>query len=289
MTDAERIEIEAIRERHAKATPGPWDMVEVDGRGEVLLGPDDEPGFEREDVLFGVNESANFDFIANARTDVPFLLDMLAERDTMLAGICGAANIDTVGVPVAMLEMGVCATLNGRALPDVGLRTGRNVTELESDLAERDAEIKALQSLLAAQSDILAESSTPAEQRISESEMALSLERQANALYRDRFGCLSCGEDHPAEAPCPPHEVRVTGQDWFRGRVGELSRENQRLRADAERFPEKLKEAVRRTRRQVVESMHRTAVNCGMHSNCAVAGWWLNSLEKEDAARKGGA
>lgn len=32
------------------------------------------------------------------------------------------------------------------------------------------------------------------------------------AEYRRRYGCLSCGEDHPRNVMCPPHEMRTTGQ-----------------------------------------------------------------------------
>jgi DNA repair exonuclease SbcCD ATPase subunit len=35
------------------------------------------------------------------------------------------------------------------------------------------------------------------------------------AAYRKAYGCLGCGEDHPAESMCPPHEVRTAGQNWF--------------------------------------------------------------------------
>lgn len=48
--------------------------------------------------------------------------------------------------------------------------------------------------------------------------------------YRSRFGCLACGEDHPKESMCPPHEVRTTGQAWFKTRVSVLSREIEAVR-----------------------------------------------------------
>jgi hypothetical protein len=54
--------------------------------------------------------------------------------------------------------------------------------------------------------------------------------------YRDRFGCLTCGEIHPPESMCPPYEVRTTGQAWFQTpqamarRIAELLAENVELR-----------------------------------------------------------
>jgi len=35
------------------------------------------------------------------------------------------------------------------------------------------------------------------------------------ARYRERFGCLDCGEVHHGEC-CPPHEIRTTSTAWFR-------------------------------------------------------------------------
>jgi len=49
--------------------------------------------------------------------------------------------------------------------------------------------------------------------------------RKENKLYRKRFGCLYCGELHDEDVMCPPHEVRTTGQAWFREKVSELTKE----------------------------------------------------------------
>ena len=36
-----------------------------------------------------------------------------------------------------------------------------------------------------------------------------------NAAYRRAYGCLACGEDHPTNVICPPHECRTTGMAWY--------------------------------------------------------------------------
>lgn len=50
--------------------------------------------------------------------------------------------------------------------------------------------------------------------------------------YRASFGCLACGEDHPKNVLCPPHEVRTTGQAWFRQRMAELRGELELVRRE---------------------------------------------------------
>ena len=47
--------------------------------------------------------------------------------------------------------------------------------------------------------------------RIGQLETDLAAARTTIATYRSRYGCLSCGEQHPTESMCPPHEVRTTG------------------------------------------------------------------------------
>ena len=54
-----------------------------------------------------------------------------------------------------------------------------------------------------------------------------------NNLYRQRWGCLTCGEDHPRGGMCPPHEVRTTGNEWFRQRLAKHLAEIERLKAVA--------------------------------------------------------
>lgn len=45
------------------------------------------------------------------------------------------------------------------------------------------------------------------------------------------FGCPSCGEDHPEDVMCPPHEVRTTGREWFHAAIRKARAEIERLRA----------------------------------------------------------
>lgn len=44
--------------------------------------------------------------------------------------------------------------------------------------------------------------------------------RREMDAYRDAFGCLSCGEDHPVESMCPPHEVRSSGMGSYYQQIG---------------------------------------------------------------------
>lgn len=65
-------ELEAIRERAEKATPGPWEAKMVhpfmDGRGQYRVGPSMPGGFQ------GTVFPGDAEFIAHAREDVPKLL-----------------------------------------------------------------------------------------------------------------------------------------------------------------------------------------------------------------------
>ncbi|MHC4264336.1 MAG: hypothetical protein ACYSUK_00165 [Planctomycetota bacterium] len=42
--------------------------------------------------------------------------------------------------------------------------------------------------------------------------------------------CSSCLEQHDVSVMCPPHEVRTTGQEWFRQKLRQQQQENERLR-----------------------------------------------------------
>ena len=44
--------------------------------------------------------------------------------------------------------------------------------------------------------------------------------RREGDLYRRAYGCLSCGECHPPESMCPPHEVRSSGIGSHRQQIG---------------------------------------------------------------------
>lgn len=59
--------------------------------------------------------------------------------------------------------------------------------------------------------------------------------REENSIYRSRYGCPSCGEQHPAACMCPPHEVRTTGRCWFDGVRKVMVVEITRLREARER------------------------------------------------------
>ena len=86
-TDAERIE--AIRERVEKATEGPWRQCQADGDdcqcGLVWSKPVDVPvakalNDSSRSVVASVSEDAaraNMKLIGHARSDIPFLLDLL--------------------------------------------------------------------------------------------------------------------------------------------------------------------------------------------------------------------
>lgn len=44
--------------------------------------------------------------------------------------------------------------------------------------------------------------------------------------------CWCCLQRHPIECICPPHEVRTTGQEWFRERLREKDAEIERLKGE---------------------------------------------------------
>lgn len=70
MTDNERIA--EIRERCDKATPGPWEQCDNTAFSEKL---NVEPN-----IAF-CQHSQDADFVAKARQDIPYLLDLLADKD----------------------------------------------------------------------------------------------------------------------------------------------------------------------------------------------------------------
>lgn len=49
------------------------------------------------------------------------------------------------------------------------------------------------------------------------------------------FGCESCGERHPDNTLCPPHEVRTSGLAWFRERLQEAKQREDALKAERDR------------------------------------------------------
>lgn len=54
-----------------------------------------------------------------------------------------------------------------------------------------------------------------------------------------------------------------------------------------ESIPLQRAKIIQDTEDRTVMAMHRQAVNCGMSSTCAVAGWWAESIEKRKKTEKG--
>jgi hypothetical protein len=88
MTTEQRIE--QIKERAGKATAGPWNYCESDG---VFYSPDKTPvGCVYNNVDSGTDEiddepsRHNGYFIANAREDVPWLLERIRELESQAHG-----------------------------------------------------------------------------------------------------------------------------------------------------------------------------------------------------------
>lgn len=71
-------------------------------------------------------------------------------------------------------------------------------------LAEAQAEIERLREEILAKDNLLLDLMQTKEECTAE---IYNLKVTFDA-YRDRFGCLACGEHHPADSMCPPHECR---------------------------------------------------------------------------------
>lgn len=118
-------QLEEIKARAEKATPGPW-MKDPDEPVHIMK--PDKPGFSWDGTVvatlqrddFGLFEEANADFIAHARTDIPKLLAALeaveAHHQPIPAGaydgskiqICATCSDDT-----GNWEIYPCPTLTG--------------------------------------------------------------------------------------------------------------------------------------------------------------------------------
>ena len=87
-------ELKEIKERAAKATPGEWRRKE-DFRGDLrtVMALKEKVVVEYR-YLFGKVDEANLDFIAHARTDIPYLLRRLeaAEAVAEETPMCGCEN-----------------------------------------------------------------------------------------------------------------------------------------------------------------------------------------------------
>lgn len=108
LTAAEIAEIRALEE---KATPGPWvfESRASSGYDEWLVSEDDLPNDdnERPSLLFNAEspcESANWDFIAAARTAIPRLLATIAARDAEIGRLKARALELEIALEVALDE-----------------------------------------------------------------------------------------------------------------------------------------------------------------------------------------
>ena len=106
MTTDHTARIEAIREREQRATKGPWTFRVVKRGdtpdGSVMIGAV-APGHQiRATPPGGSYPSNDGEFIANAREDVPFLLDLLtslqSDRDELLSALKAAAQFLPVDI-----------------------------------------------------------------------------------------------------------------------------------------------------------------------------------------------
>lgn len=88
------IDTKAIEERVAKATPGPWEGVSdhpvyaiAAGRYRVsqTANQNNYGKFDASHGWHGIQNHADADFIAHARTDIPALLSAVKEKDAEIA------------------------------------------------------------------------------------------------------------------------------------------------------------------------------------------------------------
>lgn len=105
--EADAHRIAAIRAREQAATKGPWE----DHFGMILGAADPDPESEGEqdrvaDVPQQTPRAAfNRAFIANARADVPFLLDRLEESETRAGNILSASNLEIERLRAALINV----------------------------------------------------------------------------------------------------------------------------------------------------------------------------------------
>lgn len=101
--------------------------------------------------------------------------------------------------------------------------------ELQRQLAEAKAEIERLHEAIAAKDNLLLDLMETKEECTAE---IYDLKVTFDA-YRERFGCLACGEYHPEDSMCPPHEVRQS--ESYGSLKHQLHNAKQQLTAAAER------------------------------------------------------
>lgn len=68
-------------------------------------------------------------------------------------------------------------------------------------------------------------------------------------------------------------------------RIEELAVEVSRLRNRNAYLERQVAEQPAKIKRTVVEDMYHTAVNCGNSGTCAVAGWAMERIQREDKAK----
>lgn len=82
---------------------------------------------------------------------------------------------------------------------------------LRQDIREKYEPYKQLSESLTETLQVFRDDNEKKAAAIQQLETDLAAARDRIATYRSRYGCLSCGEQHPVESMCPPHEVRTTG------------------------------------------------------------------------------
>jgi hypothetical protein len=92
-------QLEAIRQRAEHATPGPWKEDDVTGALVSDIG-EDVAVFDAGPYIYAHDRTeANMEFIAHARTDIPALLEHIAELEAELARLKDALiNTERKGI-----------------------------------------------------------------------------------------------------------------------------------------------------------------------------------------------
>ena len=90
MTDPTRLQ--EIRERLSKATPWPWVQTHMPGSHQIYAEPTDANFEYSGEWIAECAVTTDQDFIANAPSDIQYLLDLLAERDRQVGVLRKALN-----------------------------------------------------------------------------------------------------------------------------------------------------------------------------------------------------
>lgn len=159
---------------------------------------------------------------------------------------CGSERLDErvdyFGGNIMFVDCGSMIRTDGLFCQDDSCRVrerGRTIADLTASLANLNdtnaalvAENDRLKREYASRSDTL----EAATQGIAHRDEAIAkIKAERDDLRRKLahwFGCPSCGERHPDNVMCPPHEVRTTGQAWFHVRLAEAKEREDRLTAE---------------------------------------------------------